>query len=159
MCLPRVLIVWRLSLLVHHGWAQRRKSFGCQRAWSLTFKDLNKFGYLKRIDLFYRPITKPEEGIEFLIVGALNTWPLIQECSTQSTPMAMMVMIVSHSVIMPKARSKDLVSLHIQWHEHFQCVASREFELQFAIRGSIVWSWIQMHILGRWCRDHKCRWL
>ena len=35
----------------HHGWAQRRKPFGCQRAWSLTFKDPSKFGYLKRIDL------------------------------------------------------------------------------------------------------------
>ena len=35
-----------------HGWAQRRNPFGCQRAWSLTFKDPSKFGYLKRIDLF-----------------------------------------------------------------------------------------------------------
>ena len=41
----------KLSSSVHHGWAQRRKPSGCQRAWSLTFKDLSKFGYLKRIDL------------------------------------------------------------------------------------------------------------
>ena len=31
--------------------AQRRKLFGCQIAWSLTFKNPSKFGYLKRIDL------------------------------------------------------------------------------------------------------------
>ena len=37
--------------MANHGWAQRRKSFGCQRAWSLTFKDPSKFRYLKRIDL------------------------------------------------------------------------------------------------------------
>ena len=36
---------------MHLGWAQGRKPFGYQRAWSLTFKDLSKFGYLKRIDL------------------------------------------------------------------------------------------------------------
>ena len=35
----------------------------------------------------------------------------MQECSTQSTPMAMMVMIVSHLVTMAKARSKGLVRL------------------------------------------------
>ena len=34
--LLRVQMVWKLSSLVHHGWAQRRKPFGCQRAWSLT---------------------------------------------------------------------------------------------------------------------------
>jgi hypothetical protein len=33
------------------GWAQRRKPFGYQRAWSLTLEDPNKFGYLKRFDL------------------------------------------------------------------------------------------------------------
>jgi hypothetical protein len=31
MCLLRVLTMFMLSLLVHHGWAQRRKSFRCQR--------------------------------------------------------------------------------------------------------------------------------
>ena len=51
----------------------RKKAIWCQRAWSLTFKDPSKFGYLKRIDLFCRSITKPEKGIGFLIVGALNT--------------------------------------------------------------------------------------
>ena len=29
----------------------KKKAFGCQKAWSLTFKDPSKFGYLKRIDL------------------------------------------------------------------------------------------------------------
>ena len=43
----------KLSSLVHHAWAQRRKPFRCQRAWSLTFKDPSKFGYLKRIDLLF----------------------------------------------------------------------------------------------------------
>jgi hypothetical protein len=32
-------------------WAQRRKPYGCQRAWLLTSKDSSKCGYLKRIDL------------------------------------------------------------------------------------------------------------
>ena len=32
----------------------------------------------------------------------------MQECLTQSTPMAMMVMIVSHLVTMAKAKSKGL---------------------------------------------------
>jgi hypothetical protein len=49
--LTRVWMEWRLSLLVHQLWAQRRKSFGWQRALSLTFKDPSKFGYLKRINL------------------------------------------------------------------------------------------------------------
>ena len=37
----------------------------------------------------------------------------MQECSTQSTPMAMMVMIVSHLVTMAKARSKGLGKIAI----------------------------------------------
>ena len=33
-------------------WMSSKKTlYGCQRAWSLTFKDPSKFGYLKRIDL------------------------------------------------------------------------------------------------------------
>ena len=51
MFLIRVLMEFMLSSLVHHGWAQRRKPYGCQIAWLLTFKDPSKFGYLKGIDL------------------------------------------------------------------------------------------------------------
>jgi hypothetical protein len=40
-----------ISSLVHHRWAQRRKPYGYQRAWLLTFEDPSKCGYLKRIDL------------------------------------------------------------------------------------------------------------
>jgi hypothetical protein len=52
--------------------AQRRKLFGYQSLWSLTFKDPSKYGYLRNINLFCRSITKPEGAIGFLIVGALN---------------------------------------------------------------------------------------
>jgi hypothetical protein len=45
--------VFMLNLLVPQLLAIKRKPFGCQRPWSLTFKDPNKFGYLKEIDLLF----------------------------------------------------------------------------------------------------------
>jgi hypothetical protein len=47
-----MLEVFIQSLLVHILLATRRKPFGCQKPWSLTSKDPNKFGYLKEIDFF-----------------------------------------------------------------------------------------------------------
>jgi hypothetical protein len=42
--------VFMLSLLALQLLVAKRNPFGCQRPWSLTSKDPNKFGYLKEID-------------------------------------------------------------------------------------------------------------
>jgi hypothetical protein len=42
--------VYMLSLLALKLLVPKTKPFGCQKPWSLTSKDLNKFGYLKEID-------------------------------------------------------------------------------------------------------------
>jgi hypothetical protein len=42
-----------LNLLVPQLLATKREPFGCQRSWSLTSKDPNKFGYLKEIDFLF----------------------------------------------------------------------------------------------------------
>lgn len=44
--------VFMLSLLAIQLLVPKRKPFGCQRPWSLTSKDPNKFGYLKEINFF-----------------------------------------------------------------------------------------------------------
>jgi hypothetical protein len=64
--------VFMLSLLALQLLVPKRKPFGCQRPWSLTSKDPNKFTYLKEIDSFYRLITRWEEIIGCWIVVVLN---------------------------------------------------------------------------------------
>jgi hypothetical protein len=44
--------VFMLSLLAIQLLVPKMKPFGCQRPWSLTSKDPNKFGYLKEINFF-----------------------------------------------------------------------------------------------------------
>ena len=51
----------------------KKKAIWVPKSLVTNLKDTSKFGYLKRIDLFCRSITKPKKGIGFLIMGALNT--------------------------------------------------------------------------------------
>jgi hypothetical protein len=62
-----MLVVFMLSLLVLQLLAPRRKLFGCQRPWSLTSKDPNKFGYLKEIDFLF--VGELQDGRKSLGVG------------------------------------------------------------------------------------------
>jgi hypothetical protein len=55
------------KFLVPQLLATKIKPFGCQRPWSLTSKDPNKFGYLKEIDFVF--VGELKGGRESLGVG------------------------------------------------------------------------------------------
>jgi hypothetical protein len=59
--------VFMLNLLAIQLLVARRNLFGCQKSWSLTSKDPNKFGYLKEIDFLF--VGKLQGGREPLGVG------------------------------------------------------------------------------------------
>ena len=50
----------------------KKKAIWVPKSLATNLQGPSKFGYLKKLIFFCRPITKPEEGIGFLIVGALN---------------------------------------------------------------------------------------